>query len=193
MSHEGRSALVSTALLGTPMTVGYHGWHHTARRRHVRRDFAAAGVWLGRSADPDSRLPIAGLVARQRRRAHLERFADHSRLAMVKRVLNSSAGRLGSHTTPAHRRARRLLVRQPPDAGQSRERCRRLGVVPHVRRAAARRGSVRGQLRAVPRPTHASASSGSRPQGAARGSVGLRRRRTCSAAAAGSRRSRRTT
>jgi hypothetical protein len=100
MSHEGRSALVSTALVGTPMTVAYHGWHHTARRRNVRRDFAAAGVWLGdlqtRTAGSRSQVSLFGDSVER----ISSRFAGNSRLAIVKRVLNSSAGRLGSHTTP---------------------------------------------------------------------------------------------
>jgi aminoglycoside phosphotransferase (APT) family kinase protein len=42
----GRPALVSSALPGTPMTVRYHSWHHTTRRRRVREDLLLAGRWL---------------------------------------------------------------------------------------------------------------------------------------------------
>ena len=41
-----RTALVSTALPGAPMTVGYHEWLHTARPAAVRRDFRLALGWL---------------------------------------------------------------------------------------------------------------------------------------------------
>ena len=43
---EERSALVSTALPGAPMSVGYHQWLHTARRSRVAADFRRAEAWL---------------------------------------------------------------------------------------------------------------------------------------------------
>lgn len=43
---DGRPVLVSTAVPGTPMSVGYHTWAHTARPAAVRRDFDAALGWL---------------------------------------------------------------------------------------------------------------------------------------------------
>ena len=43
---EGRPVLVSTAVPGTPMSVGYHSWSHTAHPATVRRDFDAAFAWL---------------------------------------------------------------------------------------------------------------------------------------------------
>ena len=45
---DGLPALVTGGLTGTPLTVGYHEWRHTARRRRVRADFDAAGRWLSR-------------------------------------------------------------------------------------------------------------------------------------------------
>jgi aminoglycoside phosphotransferase (APT) family kinase protein len=42
----GRTALVSGSLPGTPMTVRYHAWRHTARRRRVREDLGVAARWL---------------------------------------------------------------------------------------------------------------------------------------------------
>jgi hypothetical protein len=45
---DGLPALVTGGLTGTPMAVAYHEWRHTARRRRVRSDFAAAGLWLSR-------------------------------------------------------------------------------------------------------------------------------------------------
>jgi aminoglycoside phosphotransferase len=100
VSHDGRKALVSTALVGAPMTVSYHAWHHTSRRRMVRRDFAAAENWLSdlqtRTAGSRASVSLFGesvdRISRQ--------FADHPQLAVVKRVLRSSAGRFSSLTTP---------------------------------------------------------------------------------------------
>jgi aminoglycoside phosphotransferase (APT) family kinase protein len=46
LSADGMPALVTTALLGVPMTVRYHAFRHIAARRRVRADFAAAGTWL---------------------------------------------------------------------------------------------------------------------------------------------------
>jgi len=43
---DGLPALVTTALAGVPMSVTYHEWRHTARRRRVHADLAAAGRWL---------------------------------------------------------------------------------------------------------------------------------------------------
>ena len=44
---DGRPVLVSTAVPGVPMSIGYHHWTHTARRAAVARDFGAAFDWLG--------------------------------------------------------------------------------------------------------------------------------------------------
>ena len=52
---EERSALVSTALPGAPMSVGYHQWLHTARRSRVAADFRRADAWL--TAVPDRHPP----------------------------------------------------------------------------------------------------------------------------------------
>jgi len=43
---EGRPVLIATAVPGTPMSVGYHQWPHTARPSAVRADFRAALTWL---------------------------------------------------------------------------------------------------------------------------------------------------
>ncbi len=43
---DGRPVLVSTALPGTPMSVAYHHWAHTARPAAVSRDFGRALGWL---------------------------------------------------------------------------------------------------------------------------------------------------
>ena len=46
LEHLGRPVLVTTALPGRSMLADYHAWGHTARRRSVAADFAAAGAWL---------------------------------------------------------------------------------------------------------------------------------------------------
>jgi hypothetical protein len=43
---KGRPVLVSTAVPGIPMTLGYHQWSHTMRPAAVRADFEAAFTWL---------------------------------------------------------------------------------------------------------------------------------------------------
>ncbi len=48
LDSDGLPALVSTALHGTPMSVSYHHWLHTARPRLVAADFAVASGWLRR-------------------------------------------------------------------------------------------------------------------------------------------------
>lgn len=100
IAHEGRVGLVSTALPGTLMSVGYHGWHHTARRRHVRHDFAAAGAWLSelqnRTAGEPEQVTLVsdalGTIAR--------RFGDHPDLDAARRALTGPAERLAEHVTP---------------------------------------------------------------------------------------------
>jgi hypothetical protein len=43
---EGRTAIVTTAVPGVPLTTSYIGWRHTSRPGRVASDFAAAGSWL---------------------------------------------------------------------------------------------------------------------------------------------------
>jgi aminoglycoside phosphotransferase (APT) family kinase protein len=46
VEHRGRPVLVMTAMPGRSMLAMYHSWRHTARRKTVAADFAAAGRWL---------------------------------------------------------------------------------------------------------------------------------------------------
>lgn len=46
MTVEGRPVLVSTALPGSPMSVAYHSWRHTASAATVERELTLAGGWL---------------------------------------------------------------------------------------------------------------------------------------------------
>lgn len=43
---DQRPVLVATAMPGTPMSIGYHQWMHTARPNAVRTDFTLAAGWL---------------------------------------------------------------------------------------------------------------------------------------------------
>jgi aminoglycoside phosphotransferase (APT) family kinase protein len=46
VEHRGMPVLVMTAMPGQSMLAAYHSWRHTARRKTVAADFAAAGSWL---------------------------------------------------------------------------------------------------------------------------------------------------
>ena len=46
VEHDGREALVATALEGRPMTSLYMGGRRTARRAIVQADFASVGAWV---------------------------------------------------------------------------------------------------------------------------------------------------
>jgi hypothetical protein len=94
------AALVSTAVAGTPMTVRYHAWRHTAVRRRVMQDFAAAGAWLAelqtRTASGTSRATLLT----ESLTTIAARFPDHPGLATARRRLKSAAARLAAHHTP---------------------------------------------------------------------------------------------
>jgi Phosphotransferase enzyme family len=98
VSVGGLLSLVTTALPGTPMSVRYHAWRHTARPHTVRADFAAAGAWLARlqaatagPAEPTTLLADA-------LDACAGRFPQ--RAEALHRQLDMAAARLARHTTP---------------------------------------------------------------------------------------------
>jgi hypothetical protein len=100
LSADGLPALVTTALVGVPMGVRYHAWRHTARRRKVRADFAAAGAWL---ADLQSRTAgrVAPITLLDDSIKTIEgRFAGHPGLSLLRRRLGESAAALGAHSAP---------------------------------------------------------------------------------------------
>jgi aminoglycoside phosphotransferase (APT) family kinase protein len=101
---DGLDALVTSAVTGQPMTVRYHAYRHTARRRRVRADFAAAGDWLAelqaRSAGP--RVPVTLLsrsLAQIARRFH-DDPAAYPAAAGLRRALAGPAAQLSTETTP---------------------------------------------------------------------------------------------
>jgi hypothetical protein len=99
-SHGNGVALLSTALRGTPMAVNYHGWHHTARRRCVERDFAAAGDWLNdlQSHTAGVRAPVSLLTDVSA--ALRLRFPDHPSLRAATDAVEAAEAALTGSTTP---------------------------------------------------------------------------------------------
>ena len=96
-STETGRALVSTALAGRPMTVGYHQWHHTARPAPVAADFRIAAEWLSAfqqvTGSGTARVTWAGDVAQtltDRWRGDTCLGAAVSRLRAVDRVLGGA-------------------------------------------------------------------------------------------------------
>ncbi len=94
---DGRPSMVTTALSGVPMTASYLRWRHTASRRCVAADFAAASAWLaefqGETAGELAPLDLDGGVARRLR----ERFAGDDKLNTDLGRLAEIHGRLGSY------------------------------------------------------------------------------------------------
>jgi hypothetical protein len=95
------SALVTTAVPGTPMLVAYHRHAHTSRPATVRADFAAADAWLARfqaaTAGDTAPLDVAPRVPE----ALPQRLGD--RPDGGKRVqdrLSAVRDRLGRHVAP---------------------------------------------------------------------------------------------
>jgi Phosphotransferase enzyme family len=56
---EDRPVLISTAVTGTPMSVGYHRWLHTARPSTVITDLGLAANWLRRFQSATAARPAA--------------------------------------------------------------------------------------------------------------------------------------
>lgn len=97
---RGRSALVTTALPGAPMTMRYHAWRHTATPAAVRADFQAAEAWLARfqnaSAGPSEPCDMDGGGTEVLRR----RFAGDSQLDELLARLSAIHSRLRTSSTP---------------------------------------------------------------------------------------------
>ncbi|WP_328993365.1 aminoglycoside phosphotransferase family protein [Kribbella sp. NBC_01245] len=95
LDSDGLPALVSTALRGTPMSIGYHHWLHTARPHLVATDFALAAGWLRRfqmaTAGERGRIEWAAEVGDQLR----HRWPGHPHLAAALVRLTSADHQLG--------------------------------------------------------------------------------------------------
>jgi hypothetical protein len=94
---DGLPALVSTALRGTPMSVGYNHWLHTARPARVAEDFVLAGGWLRRlqaaTAGERTRFDWAADVCDSLRK----RWPAHPQLDAALVRLTSADHQLSSH------------------------------------------------------------------------------------------------
>jgi aminoglycoside phosphotransferase (APT) family kinase protein len=97
---RGRPAAVMTAVPGTPMTISYLSWRHTARPWRVGCDFAAVGAWLAdlqrATARHDAPLDMGAGV----RSCLARRFAADRRLAADLDRLEEIHARLRAYSTP---------------------------------------------------------------------------------------------
>ena len=97
---RGRPALVMTAVHGTPMTVSYLSWRHTASPRRVAADFDTVGSWLADlqrgTAGHDRPLDMDGGVGDLLAR----RFAADRAVPADLARLEEIHGRLREHSTP---------------------------------------------------------------------------------------------
>lgn len=94
VSHDGRTAMVATALHGTPLTREYARPRHTASRARVAADFAAVEDWL-RRFQAATRVSDAGAGAQRAVADELrDRFADDdaaARAAVLEARLSQDA------------------------------------------------------------------------------------------------------
>jgi hypothetical protein len=97
---DGRPVLVSTALEGTPMSVRYHAFLHTARRREVARDLDQALAWLIRFQEVTSH-GVGPVSWPDEVAADLRgRWDGHPRMPVAISRLDGARHRLGGQTTP---------------------------------------------------------------------------------------------
>jgi len=100
LEHRGRAALVTTALVGTPMTRVYLRRRHTASRDRVARDFAMAAGWLralqDATADGHGPIDFDGDVATRLS----TRFAKDPAILGDLARLDGILGRLGQELVP---------------------------------------------------------------------------------------------
>jgi hypothetical protein len=94
----GRPVLVSTAMPGAPMSIGYHQWMHTARPVAVKRDFDLAEAWLTEFQAASARLPAPVTWAGDVAEALTGRWDGHPALDAARRNLMIAHARL----TPYH-------------------------------------------------------------------------------------------
>jgi hypothetical protein len=95
---DGRAVLVSSALPGTPMSVGYHQWLHTARPQQVGCDFTLAGGWLHelQGATTGGRAPLTW--AAEVAETLAGRWDGHPSLDAALARLRFAHRHLGAHT-----------------------------------------------------------------------------------------------
>ncbi|GAA1601656.1 hypothetical protein GCM10009804_67780 [Kribbella hippodromi] len=97
LDSDGLPAVVTSVVRGAPMSVGYHRWLHTSRRRPVAEDFALAGGWLRQfqlaTAGERARITWASEVADQLR----ARWPGHPRLEAAYLRLTAADRQLKHH------------------------------------------------------------------------------------------------
>jgi hypothetical protein len=94
----GRPVLVSTAMPGSPMSIGYHQWMHTARPVAVKRDFDLAEAWLKEFQEASARRPVPVTWGEDVAEALTGRWDGHLALDAALRNLTFAHTRL----TPYH-------------------------------------------------------------------------------------------
>lgn len=97
---DGRRGLLSTALPGAAMTVGYHQWRHTARRRSVHRDLDLAAGWLAGFQAATSRADQPVTWPTETADALARRWDGDPRLPEALARLGDAAERLAASATP---------------------------------------------------------------------------------------------
>ena len=97
----GRTALVSTAVEGTPMIRDYHSWHHTSRRRAVGRDLDAAARWLADFQGATAGVPHEVTWPVRTATALQGRWDGHDALGEAMVRLDTAAERLSGTRVPS--------------------------------------------------------------------------------------------
>lgn len=97
---QGVSALVTTALPGSPMSARYHRWRHLATRAAVEADFRAAERWLAHLHRATAVAPAPTDIFSAGAEIAARRFADQPRLEEVIERLRAVHGRLRTASTP---------------------------------------------------------------------------------------------
>ncbi len=97
---DGRPVLVSTAVTGTPMSIAYHRWPHTARKPSVSADFSAAFAWLQAFQHVTAHGPVPVDWPGQVLDGVLGRWDGHPALTAAVRRLRAAAADLADLALP---------------------------------------------------------------------------------------------
>lgn len=98
---EGRLVLVSSAVVGSPMSIAYHHWPHTARESAVTADFAAAFGWLEAFQTATAQEPTQHTWPARVLDAVRTRLQGHPDLDVAVARLESAVGRLDGCVMPS--------------------------------------------------------------------------------------------
>jgi len=100
LSANDLPSMVTTTLAGTPMTISYHAWRHTARRRKVSADFAAAAAWLADLQTRTAGRPAPVTLLGDALAAVAKRFRDDPDVNVLRQQLARASARLAGAETP---------------------------------------------------------------------------------------------